>query len=118
MSHMMEKKLNYSQDVDWKQLVKLPQFAGTTPYYLGQMLNKMRNCVQQKNPEISAAEISAETLQWYLDSAVKKDEYKESFIQVYVILNNCKRKFYTEFLINDQINLNYSRIRPTCICLN
>jgi len=80
VSHMRENKLNYSQDVDWKQLVKLPQFAGTTPYYLGQMLNKIRSSVQQKHPEISAAEITAETLQWYLDnrepSALKKDENK------------------------------------------
>ena len=88
MSNMMENKLNYSQDVDWKQLVKLPQFSGTTTRHLQQLLKTMRYCIQQKHPEVSPVEITAETLQWYLDnrepSALKKDENKESFIQFYV----------------------------------
>ena len=100
MNHMVENKLNYHQDIDWKELEKLPQFAGTTSQYLGQQLGALQNIVLQKHPELSRSQITAETLQRYLDNREshtagtgamknKRDEYKESLIQFYVenILN-------------------------------
>jgi len=100
VTHMIENNLNYAQDVDWKELGKLPQFAGTTAYSLGQLLKSMHNNVVRKHQEINGADITAETLQMYLDNRkhgkgtnamnMKRDAYKELLVNFYVanILNN------------------------------
>merc|ERR1719154_593996 len=88
VNYMVENKLNYAQDIDWKELEKLPQFAGTTTQYLGTQLGTLQTLVLQKHPELSRSQITAETLQRYLDNREShnagteemmntRDEYKE-----------------------------------------
>merc|ERR1719154_178247 len=48
VNHMVENKLNYAQDIDWKELEKLPQFAGTTTQYLANQLSSLQNSVLDK----------------------------------------------------------------------
>ena len=95
VNHMVENKLNYHQDIDWKELEKLPQFAGTTSQYLSSQLVSLQNNVLKKHPELTRSQITAETLQGYLDNKEpltagtgamknKRDEYKELLIQFYV----------------------------------
>ena len=44
LDHLVENNMDYTQDVDWKELAKLPKFAGSTPTYLQSQLSIHEGC--------------------------------------------------------------------------
>merc|ERR1711971_159365 len=51
LDHLVENNMKYTQDVDWKELAKLPKFAGTTSTYLREKLKNMRINTHAMSPE-------------------------------------------------------------------
>ena len=89
ISHLVENNLNYAQEVDWKELVKLPKFSGTTPSYLQKILANLIVHAAKKYPELSQAELTSGTVQRYLNNSTryrstKKMKYQENLIAFYV----------------------------------
>ena len=88
LDHLVENNMNYAQDVDWKELAKLPKFAGSTSSYLQKQLSNMRVNTRAMSPELSPAELTTGAVQsWYDNSlrnrSVKREEYQEELIAVY-----------------------------------
>jgi len=65
INHLLEHNMNYTQDVDWKELAKLPKFAGTTSSYLSYKYNVMRRNTGKKYPELSEVQLNTEAIQRY-----------------------------------------------------
>ena len=88
ISHLVDRKLYYVQEVDWNELVKLPKFAGTTPAFLQQQLTNLRVATADKYPELSKVELTTVSIQKYLDNTtrkpiLKKLEYQENLCEYY-----------------------------------
>jgi len=71
INHLVKNKLNYSQEVDWKELAKLPKFAGTTPSYLNKLYLALKASTSTKYPELSEEKLDTEAIQMYLDNREK-----------------------------------------------
>ena len=81
--------MNYVQDVNWKDLVKLPKFAGSTTRYLQRKWDSMRTNTGKMYPELSEEELTTEAIQrWYnsskRNSTKKKEEYQEELVSFYL----------------------------------
>eukprot|EP00092_Neocalanus_flemingeri_P017344 GFUD01018759.1.p1 GENE.GFUD01018759.1~~GFUD01018759.1.p1 ORF type:complete len:433 (+),score=126.12 GFUD01018759.1:88-1386(+) len=88
INHLVEHKLDYAQEVDWKKLVKLPKFAGTTPAYLQQMLGSMQICAGRMYPQLSQVELTTVIVQRYLNTKKRTNKqkkliYQEELIEFY-----------------------------------
>merc|ERR1719318_1011259 len=88
LDHLVENNMNYAQDVDWKELAKLPKFAGSTSTYLSNQLSYMKAATQAMSPKLSPVELTTGAIQsWYRNSErkgnTKKEEYREELIAVY-----------------------------------
>jgi len=83
---LQDKGLNYTQEVDWMELVKDSKFAGTTPALLRRTYQNLRTNTKKKYPELRPEELSTDAIQRYLDSRKKynkENSYKE-LIDYYV----------------------------------
>ena len=58
IKHLVENQLDYTQQVDWKELAKLPKFAGTTPTYLRITYQNLRTGTKRRYPELSREELN------------------------------------------------------------
>ena len=65
LDHLVENNMDYTQDVDWKELAKLPKFAGTTSAYLSQMYALLRSNTGMKYPELSEEHLNTEAIRRY-----------------------------------------------------
>jgi len=88
LDHLVENNMKYTHEVDWKELAKLPKFAGTTPAYLSARLQNMKTATHEKSPELSPTELTVEAIQkWYDNSErkanTKKEEYQAELIAFY-----------------------------------
>merc|ERR1719318_2105077 len=88
LDHLLKNNMNYTQDVDWKELAKLPKFAGTNSVYLAIQLSIMKQNAGKMSPGLSPVELTTGAIQsWYNTSErlpnTKKDEYQEELIAVY-----------------------------------
>eukprot|EP00090_Calanus_glacialis_P044662 TRINITY_DN7994_c0_g1_i15.p1 TRINITY_DN7994_c0_g1~~TRINITY_DN7994_c0_g1_i15.p1 ORF type:complete len:443 (-),score=123.48 TRINITY_DN7994_c0_g1_i15:52-1224(-) len=88
LDHLVENNMDYTQDVDWKELAKLPKFAGSTSSYLSRQLSSMRVTTRAMSPELSPVELTTGAIQsWYNNSQrrpnIKKEEYQEELVAVY-----------------------------------
>jgi len=95
IQHMVEHSMEQAQDVDWKELVKLDKFAGTTSTYLRRQHLSLRVATGRSFPDLSSEELTTGAIQRYLDTssrrpAAKKEEYQEHLISFY--LRNISRK--------------------------
>merc|ERR1719470_400504 len=94
LDHLVENNMNYTQDVDWKELAKLPKFAGTTSVHLSRQLSNMKESTRRISPELGPVQLTTGAIQsWYRNSKrkgnTKKEEYQEELIAVYKkIINN------------------------------
>ena len=90
IKHLLEHKMYYTQDVDWKELAKLPKFAGSTPTYLRKEYGKLRRRTKQMNPELNLVDLDTVAIQRYLDSTTRrntskpKEEFQDEFINFYL----------------------------------
>jgi len=64
ISHLVEQGVSYAQDADWKELAKLPKFAGTTSRYLSRQYQGMRAYTAKKH-ELSQVEVTTQQIQRY-----------------------------------------------------
>ena len=89
INHMVEHNMNHAQDVDWKELVKLPKFAGTSTAYLQNIHQVLRDQTRKKHPELSPEELTSEEIQRYLNNTTRrapkknKEENREKIINFY-----------------------------------
>jgi len=92
INHLLEHNMNYTQDVDWKKLAKLPKFAGTTSSYLSKKYSNMRTITGQKYPELSDVQLTTEAIQRYrADIKTYKTsrtvlEHQERIVKYYIRL--------------------------------
>jgi len=90
VNHMVEHGMDYAQDVDWKELVKLDKFAGTTTGYLQRKLDDARKATSTKYPNLLPEELTSEEMQRYLNSSERygtpetKEERQQQLIEYYV----------------------------------
>merc|ERR1711874_536485 len=90
INHMVEHGMDYTQDVDWEELVKLDKFAGTTTGYLQREFAVVRQRTSRKNPNLLPEELTSEELQRYLNSSERRgtperiEERQQRLIQYYV----------------------------------
>eukprot|EP00090_Calanus_glacialis_P044664 TRINITY_DN7994_c0_g1_i2.p1 TRINITY_DN7994_c0_g1~~TRINITY_DN7994_c0_g1_i2.p1 ORF type:complete len:117 (-),score=35.87 TRINITY_DN7994_c0_g1_i2:52-360(-) len=88
LDHLVENNMDYTQDVDWKELAKLPKFAGSTSLYLSRQLSGMKGNTRRMSPKLSPVELTTGAIQsWYNNSQrrpnIKKEEYQEELVAVY-----------------------------------
>ena len=67
VDYLVEQNLNFSQDIEWRELSKLPQFAGTTPRLLQSLFNSLKSKTSNKFPEKSKGELTTESVERYMD---------------------------------------------------
>jgi len=89
LDHLLEHNMQYAQDVNWKELAKLPKFAGATHQHLYRKYESMRSNTSSKYPELSEDKLTTEEIQrWYnnsrRNSTQKKDEYNERLVDFYL----------------------------------
>ena len=89
INHLLEHQMNYVLDVNWKELVKLTKFVGSTTRYLQRKLDSMRTNTGKMYPELREEELTTEAIQrWYnssnRNSTKKKDEYQEELVSFYL----------------------------------
>ena len=88
LEHLVENNMDYTQDVDWKELAKLPKFAGSTSSYLSRQLSSMRETTRAMSPELSPVELTTGAIQsWYNNSErrpnIKREKYQEELVACY-----------------------------------
>jgi len=88
LDHLVKNNMNYTQDVDWKELAKLPKFAGSNSVYLAIQLSIMKQNTGKMSPGLSPVQLTTGAIQsWYNTSNrlpnTKKEEYQEELIAVY-----------------------------------
>merc|ERR1719483_819604 len=87
--------MKYAQDVDWKEVAKLPEFVGTTPTYLGLIYHGMQALTGAKYKRMSKVELTTEAVQSYMEKREtsnigherqkeKKEEYRTELISFYL----------------------------------
>jgi len=89
INHMVEHDMDHAQDVDWKALVKLPKFAGTSTAYLQNIHKTLRDQTKRKHLELSPQELTSKAIQIYLNKCTRraprknKEENQEKLINFY-----------------------------------
>lgn len=85
LNHLLEQGVMYNQEVNWDELTKLPQFAGTTTTYLQMKYQSMLRGAENKYPDTNKADRTTEWVKkWWLcrdDSSkggLKTKELKEN----------------------------------------
>lgn len=68
LNHLLEQGINYSQEVDWEGIIKLPQFTGTTAAYLQMSYQNMVAHANTKYPGTNKAERTTEMVKKWWDS--------------------------------------------------
>ena len=62
VDYLVEQNLNFSQDIEWKKLSNLPQFAGTAPRLLQAVFNCLKQNTNNKFPVKSKAELTSKSV--------------------------------------------------------
>ena len=52
LRHCVENNIEYTQDGDWEEIAKLPQFHGTTPSYLSEIYSRVRASYKQNTEKL------------------------------------------------------------------
>ena len=68
LNHLLEQGMNYSQEVEWERITKLPQFAGTTTAYLRLTYQNMVNQASMKYSGSNKADKTTEMVKKWWDS--------------------------------------------------
>ena len=66
INYLVEKNMKYAQDVDWEEVAKLPEFAGTTPAYLRFKYQNMQTHTGRKYERMSKAELTSDAMQSWM----------------------------------------------------
>ena len=66
VDYLVEQNHNFSQDIEWREMCKLPKFAGMTPRLLQAVFNSLKSNTSTKYPEKSKAELTAETVESFM----------------------------------------------------
>jgi len=98
INYLVEKNMKYAQDVDWKEVAKLPEFVGTTPKYLQRTYGGMQSSTGAKYKMMSKVELTTEAVQSYMEEREttsnidsynerqreKKEKYQRELISFYL----------------------------------
>merc|ERR1712098_501998 len=68
LNHLLQQGVKYSQEVDWEELTKLPQFSGTTAPYLQLTYRNLVAQTGNKYPDTTKAERTTEFVKKYWDN--------------------------------------------------
>jgi len=68
LNHLLQQDTKYSQDVDWEELTKLPQFSGTTSHYLRSIYATLMTSTRNTYPDTTRAERTTELVKKYWDN--------------------------------------------------
>jgi len=68
LNHLLEQGMNYSQEVEWERITKLPQFAGTTAAYLQVTYHRMVNHASMKYSVSNKTDKTTEMVKKWWDS--------------------------------------------------
>ena len=67
INYLVENNMKYAQDVDWKEVAKLPEFVSTTPAYLERTYTNMQALTGAKYKRMSKVELTTEAVQSYME---------------------------------------------------
>merc|ERR1719431_915078 len=81
IKHMVEHDLMFAQDVDWKELIKLPKFAGTTVRHLQNTHGEVRRQTKRLNPTLGNEELTSVELLRHLRNASRKDRRRSDYME-------------------------------------
>ena len=88
INHLVENQLDYTQQVDWKELTKLAKFAGTTPTYLRITYQNLRTGTKRRYPGLSREELNTGAILRYLGDRGgyknKNEGHHKMLIEFYV----------------------------------
>jgi len=79
IDHMVEQNMMHAQDVDWKELVKLPKFAGCNARYLQDLHANLR-MVLRKEKGMGPDQTTSLEIQKYLRSSLRREPSRKSEI--------------------------------------
>merc|ERR1719318_1833994 len=90
INHLLEHEMYYTQDVNWKELVKLPKFAGSTPSYLRKEYSNLRAQTKRMKPEMSRVDLDTAAIKRYQDITEKRNqkkrvEYQDKLLDFYLM---------------------------------
>jgi len=68
LNHLLQQGTKYSQDVDWEELAKLPQFSGTTSHYLRCIYATLMTSTRNTYPDTTRAERTTELVKKFWDN--------------------------------------------------
>jgi len=96
INYLVEKNMKYAQDVDWEEVAKLPEFAGTTRAYLRMIYRDMQANTGRKY-RMSKVELTTEAVQSFMEEREtstldsynerqreKTEEYRRELISFYL----------------------------------
>jgi len=81
INHLVKNKLNYTQEIDWSELAKLPKFAGTTPAYLSRVYSTLREATGKKYPELGEVKLDTGAIQMYLHRREKIHQTSKTIVE-------------------------------------
>jgi len=90
IEYMIERRIEYPQNVDWNSLPMLPQFKGSTPAYLQTALNNLRVHVSKKYPDLTQPEITTSMIKEHIrfssdhHTIISKREREADLIEYYL----------------------------------
>ena len=94
INHMVEHEMDHAQDVDWKELVKLPKFAGSSTAHLQSIYQMLKGQAKKKYPDLTPKELTAKEIRKYLNNSTKRAPKKnkegniDKLIQHYLSLGD------------------------------
>jgi len=92
IEHFVKNNIEYSQEANWSEIVKRPEFKGTNSQYLQKIYNTTRVCTKRRFPKLENADITSSKMLEYLHSRYKQVPYdgrrglkqREELLEYYV----------------------------------
>ena len=87
LKHCVENNIEYTQDGNWEEIAKLPQFHGTTPSYLSEIYGRVRrnyklHTEEKTNQTIAQVDITSEVLLEYLQTRGREQKRISKELQI------------------------------------
>ena len=97
LRHCVENNIEYTQDGNWEEIAKLPQFHGTTPAYLANIYRRVRAnykwaTEKMTNQTIAQVDITSDVLLEYLETRGKEQRISEEHENIISFYESNKEK--------------------------
>ena len=94
LKHCVENNIEYTQDGNWEEIAKLPQFRGTTPAYLARIYARVRSDYKYQTEKmtkqtIAQVDITSKVLLDYLQTRGKEPEISKEHRNIVAFYEKC-----------------------------